>query len=168
MTEPAAIAEALRRDGFSDPLPAKGQVWELPLAYLEPQQRHLSMITAISNTTAGWQCRVQAWIEDPRSRSMPERRDGVLYVARLVDQYRPVWCPVPHPDGDPARPCIKLIPKGWAQDEGHAGGHMWMSEDTAAILDGGHFDATGAISGQPFSGHLPEDCTPECPKWFPL
>jgi hypothetical protein len=70
-------------------------------------------------------------------------------------------CPVPNPDnGDP---CIKKIPQGWTADEGHGGGHMWMSPKTEAIFAGGHYDASAALAGVPFEGHLPEDCYPGCP-----
>lgn len=67
----------------------------------------------------------------------------------------PLPCPVPSPDG---LPCRKRIPVGWKASEGHGGGHMWMSERTGAIFDGGHYDATGALSGLPFRGHLPQEC----------
>jgi hypothetical protein len=30
------------------------------------------------------------------------------------------------------------------------------------IDDRGHYDATAALAGQPFTIHQPEDCTPEC------
>lgn len=74
---------------------------------------------------------------------------------------RPLSCPVPGPEG---QPCIKKIPAGWTADEGHAGGHFWANTRAKAILDGGHYDATAALSGQPFDGHLPEECPgPSCP-----
>ncbi len=71
-------------------------------------------------------------------------------------------CPVPSPSG---LPCTKHIPAGWAASEGHGGGHFWASPQFQAIFDGGHYDATAALSGQPFDGHLLEDCAPGCPKW---
>ncbi|RKR92664.1 hypothetical protein BDK92_7140 [Micromonospora pisi] len=67
----------------------------------------------------------------------------------------PLPCPVASPDG---LPCRKPIPKGWTADEGHAGGHFWMSDAAFAIVAGGHFDASAALAGVPFTGHLPEDC----------
>jgi hypothetical protein len=72
----------------------------------------------------------------------------------------PLPCPVPAPDT--GLPCVKKIPPGWTADEGHAGGHMWMSDRTSRILDGGHYDATAALSGLPFDGHLPEECDGDC------
>jgi hypothetical protein len=39
----------------------------------------------------------------------------------------------------------------------------WMSPEVEAIFAGGHFDASAALAGAPFEGHLPEDCRPECP-----
>jgi hypothetical protein len=75
-------------------------------------------------------------------------------------------CPVPHPDADPDKPCVKKIPAGWTADEGHAGGHMWMSAETAAILDSGHYDSIAAVSGLPFSAHDPDDCSPPCPRFY--
>lgn len=156
MTGPAALEAALRSDGFTDPVPAVGQTWELPLEYLPPGARHLARITSIGKTVSGWQCRVLAWRRDGRGDR--EQHEGILHVRRLVDEYVPVWCPVPHPDGDPTLPCVKLIEQGWTQEEGHGGGHMWMDERTAAILRGGHYDATAAVSGQPFGGHPVDEC----------
>lgn len=69
-------------------------------------------------------------------------------------------CPVPSTTG---LPCSKTIPPGWTADEGHGGGHFWVGPELDAILTGGHYDATAAMSGQPFAGHLPEDCFPGCP-----
>lgn len=69
-------------------------------------------------------------------------------------------CPVPGPND---LPCIKKIPVGWTASEGHSGGHMWMSAETEAIFDGGHYDASAALAGAPFEGHLPQDCKPGCP-----
>src|SRR5690606_21223373 len=73
-------------------------------------------------------------------------------------------CPVPGPNG---LPCIKRIPTGWTAPEGHGGGHVWASERAQAILNGGHYDATAAPSGQPFEGHLPEECQAASypPEW---
>ncbi len=72
-------------------------------------------------------------------------------------------CPVPNPrNGDP---CTKTIPAGWAAGEGHGGGHFWADAATVAMLDGGHYDAVAAISGQPFASHEPEDCSPSCARW---
>lgn len=64
-------------------------------------------------------------------------------------------CPVPHPGGDSTMRCCKQIPKGWTADEGHAGGHMWMTAETAALFDSGNYDAVAAISGQPFGPRQP-------------
>lgn len=73
----------------------------------------------------------------------------------------PIPCPVLSPGG---LPCAKLIPSGWTADEGHGGGHFWVSDHLAAIFAGGHLDATAALSGLPFSGHLPQDCPGDtCP-----
>ena len=70
-------------------------------------------------------------------------------------------CPVPSPSG---LPCVKRIPQGWTADEGHGGGHWWESPETSRALERGHYDATAAISGQPFTIHQPEECPgpPEC------
>ena len=68
-------------------------------------------------------------------------------------------CPVPSPNG---LPCVKHIPAGWTADEGHGGGHFWMSPETSTALDHGHYDATAALAGKPFTIHQPEDCTPGC------
>lgn len=76
-------------------------------------------------------------------------------------------CPVPHPDGIDA-PCTKTIPKGWTADEGHGGGHCWMSPKVRESFDrDDHYDAHAALSGQPFSFHRAEDCPgrPECNDW---
>lgn len=67
----------------------------------------------------------------------------------------PIPCPVRSADG---LACSKTIPPGWTVDEGHGGGHMWMSDRTRAILRGGHFDATAALSGLLFEGHLADEC----------
>lgn len=64
-------------------------------------------------------------------------------------------CPVRTPEG---LPCTKKIPIGWTADEGHGGGHFWMSPEVAEILEGGHYDSVAAMSGRPFAWHLPEDC----------
>lgn len=68
------------------------------------------------------------------------------------------------PDG---HACTKTIHPGWTVDEGHGGGHFWVGAEVKAIFDGGHHDATGALSMQPFDGHRPEDCPGEtCPyRW---
>src|SRR5579859_616363 len=69
-------------------------------------------------------------------------------------------CPVQSPGG---LPCVKHIPRGWTASEGHGGGHFWMAPEVRAALDrGDHYDATAAISGQPFSFHRAEDCAPGC------
>lgn len=76
-------------------------------------------------------------------------------------------CPVPHPDGIDA-PCTKTIPNGWTADEGHGGGHCWMSPTTREQLDrDDHYDATAAISGLPFNLHRAKDCPgrPDCNDW---
>jgi hypothetical protein len=72
-------------------------------------------------------------------------------------------CPVRGPESGLS--CTKKIPNGWTADEGHGGGHFWISDRWSAILDGGHYDAKALISGLPADGHLPEECTPNCPKW---
>ncbi len=78
-------------------------------------------------------------------------------------------CPVRSPWGN--KPCIRMIPSGWHVYEGHPGGHTWMTEQVRRIMAGGHFDATAALNGEPFQGHLPEECPTheggECP-WLPL
>ncbi|GAA4208992.1 hypothetical protein GCM10022252_74860 [Streptosporangium oxazolinicum] len=73
-------------------------------------------------------------------------------------------CPVPSPNG---LPCSKTIPSGWAAEEGHGGGHFWVGPELDAIFAGGHYDARAALAGQPFEGHLPENCFPGCP-YIPL
>lgn len=73
-------------------------------------------------------------------------------------------CPVPSPYS--SHPCIKKIPRGWAENEGHPGGHWWQApEITAAEARGVHYDAGQLLSGQPTPWHEPEDCTPECLRW---
>ncbi len=62
-------------------------------------------------------------------------------------------CPIPSPDG---LPCQKTIPFGWPVEDGHGGGHWWASPETAAIFDGGHYDARALLSGQPANYHAPE------------
>lgn len=79
---------------------------------------------------------------------------------RLSTVEAPLPCPVLSPTG---LACTKPIPAGWSVDEGHSGGHFWASERTKAILDGGHYDSIRAVSGQPFDGHLPDECVPPCP-----
>ena len=71
-------------------------------------------------------------------------------------------CPVLSPDG---LPCTKTIPEGWAPEEGHGGGHFWISTQGAAILDSGHYDVVALISGQPAASHSPKECHPNCPQW---
>lgn len=73
-------------------------------------------------------------------------------------------CPIAGPET--GHPCVKRIPKGWTADEGHGGGHCWMSADVAAIIDGGHYDSVALISGLPAATHAPEDCTPDCPRYY--
>jgi hypothetical protein len=73
-------------------------------------------------------------------------------------------CPVPSPTG---LPCVKHIPVGWTADEGHGGGHFWMSDKVAALLDGGHYDASALLAGLPATVHAPEDCIPSCPQFWP-
>jgi hypothetical protein len=60
---------------------------------------------------------------------------------------------------------VKRIPEGWTADEGHGGGHFWISPRTSQALDRGHYDATAALAGQPFTIHQPGDCTPGCPQY---
>lgn len=72
-------------------------------------------------------------------------------------------CPVASPDG---LPCTKTIVRGWTAEEGHGGGHFWISAKGKAVLDGGHYDATALISGLPAKVHQPEDCHPDCPSWW--
>lgn len=79
--------------------------------------------------------------------------------ARVSTAEKRVGCPVRSPGS--RLPCVKKIPAGWKVVEGHGGGHMWMSNRDERIVEGGHFDATAALAGQPFGGHLPE----ECPGW---
>lgn len=74
---------------------------------------------------------------------------------RVSTSEDPIPCPIPSPDG---LPCTKTIEVGWTVEEGHGGGHFWASLETVAILDGGHYDARAALSGQPFAGHRPENC----------
>jgi len=71
-------------------------------------------------------------------------------------------CPVPSPST--SDPCVKKIPNGWHASEGHAGGHWWMPDRVRQMMNGGHYDATKALAGEPFDGHLPEECPgAECP-----
>jgi len=81
-------------------------------------------------------------------------------VSTISDGTMP--CPVPSPDG---LPCTKTIPDGWTPEEGHGGGHFWMSPEGAAVLDSGHYDVVALISGRPAEHHDPEDCHPGCPRW---
>jgi len=80
------------------------------------------------------------------------------------DQQPGVPCPVPHPDGLDA-PCRRFIPPGWDVEDGHPGGHWWASDAAQEALDNHHYDAAAALSGQPFTTHKPEDCTPDCLQW---
>lgn len=82
------------------------------------------------------------------------------FLARVSDGTMP--CPVPSPQG---LPCVKRIPEGWTADEGHGGGHFWISPEIEQALERGHYDARAALAGQPFRIHQPEDCTPSCPHW---
>lgn len=80
---------------------------------------------------------------------------------RVSTADNPIPCPVRSPSG---HSCTKVIHPGWTVDEGHGGGHFWASARLKAIFNGGHYDATAALSGQPFEGHLPEDCPGDiCP-----
>ncbi|TDC00024.1 HD domain-containing protein [Micromonospora fluostatini] len=54
--------------------------------------------------------------------------------------------------------CAKSIHPGWFPEEGHGGGHWWVGWDTDRLMSGGHYDATAAVDGRPFTGHLPADC----------
>jgi hypothetical protein len=77
-------------------------------------------------------------------------------AARVSTAEDPIPCPVRGPET--GHPCRKKIPAGWAVFEGHSGGHFWIDDAGAALLEGGHYDATAAVSGLPFDGHLPADC----------
>ncbi len=79
----------------------------------------------------------------------------IVASTRTSTAENPLPCPVPSPTGTP---CTKTIPPGWTADEGHAGGHFWADKQTVEILAGGHYDATAALSGEPFVGHVPVDC----------
>ena len=78
-------------------------------------------------------------------------------------------CPVTR-DG---LPCQKHIPKGWTVSEGHGGGHWFQTDESFAsmFMAGAHYDATAALSGQPFTPHTPADCPDlqECRRkgWTP-
>jgi hypothetical protein len=83
---------------------------------------------------------------------------------RISTAENPIPCPVLSPSGVK---CSKNIHPGWTVEEGHSGGHFWVGDRLEAIFRGGHYDATAAISMQPFEGHLPEECPGEsCPyRW---
>lgn len=68
----------------------------------------------------------------------------------------PMPCPTPAPET--GMRCVKTIPVGWTEQDGHPGGHMWMDAETEAILTGGHYDARTLLSGRPFAAHLPQHC----------
>lgn len=71
-------------------------------------------------------------------------------------------CPVPSPTG---LPCTKTIPAGWTADEGHGGGHFWISPEGSDALANQHYDAGALLAGQPVQFHKPEDCHPGCWRW---
>lgn len=73
-------------------------------------------------------------------------------------------CPVPHPDGVDA-PCAKTIPEGWTADEGHGGGHFWISAESRRFMDTAHYDLRDTLSFRPMQTHEIEDCNPYCPRW---
>jgi hypothetical protein len=73
-------------------------------------------------------------------------------------------CPVRAPET--GHPCVKRIPNGWAEAEGHGGGHFWQAPEVAELeARGAHYDPSTLLSGQPTPWHLPEDCAPGCWKW---
>lgn len=72
-------------------------------------------------------------------------------------------CPVPSPGG---LPCTKRIPKGMTADEGHGGGHWWISPELDEVMSTGHFDATHALAAFEIKQHQPEDCIPSCPRYW--
>lgn len=76
-------------------------------------------------------------------------------LQRVSTRENPIPCPVTSPGG---LPCAKSIEPGWTVEEGHGGGHSWASPQALAVLAGGHYNATAAISGRPFDGHTPADC----------
>lgn len=61
--------------------------------------------------------------------------------------------------------CIKRLVVDVDGEGYHGGGHMFATPAVRKVLDGGHYDATALISGQPASWHEPDECHPECPKW---
>lgn len=86
-------------------------------------------------------------------------RDGAVAVS---DGTMP--CPVPSPDS--GHPCVKKIPAGWTDEEGHGGGHFWQDPAVAELeARGVHRDPAMLLSGQPTPWHEPEDCTPTCWKY---
>jgi hypothetical protein len=88
-----------------------------------------------------------------------------MTLAPIQGPLRPLQaCPIPNP-GNPEHRCVKPIPMGWGPEEGHGGGHVWMSPRQEEILDRGHFDARALLSGEPTKVHLSEECTSACASY---
>lgn len=83
------IRVALEADGYSDPLPMPGSLWNDNTAdYLPAGHVRRVWISSTSKTTSGWQCSVIAWLLDANGR--PDSEDGtngVLHVDRLLAGY---------------------------------------------------------------------------------
>jgi hypothetical protein len=96
---------------------------------------------------------------------------GELRHAEPCEEWRPRG-PVsdgtlPCPESRHGVPCLKTIPEGWHENEGHPGGHWFQPEADAERMRTEHYDTTAAVSGLPFEPHRPGDCPgrPACNWW---
>lgn len=169
----------LRAIGYSDPvISAVDSVTERPgeqyedrvlRAANDPLGKHLKLADLTHNT---WPARVAMMTavspkKAKRAADLAERYAnavGVLLDAGATlapadevvsSAADPLPCPVLSEAG---AWCCKGIQPGWTPSEGHGGGHAWTRYRTQQMMRGGHYDATAAISGLPFSGHLPQEC----------
>lgn len=70
-----------------------------------------------------------------------------------------------YPGSTEGSSCIKRLTVDIDGEGYHGGGHMFATAAVRLVLDGGHYDATALISGQPATWHEPDDCHADCPKW---
>ncbi|GAB3251794.1 hypothetical protein [Kineosporia babensis] len=76
------------------------------------------------------------------------------------------------PESRDGLPCQKKIPNGWHENEGHAGGHWFESDESAATRATDHIDyAVMLQGGEGLDRHSPADCPglSECKvaRWKP-
>lgn len=71
-------------------------------------------------------------------------------------------CPAASEQNIPCQKSLYQASDGTIMD--HAGGHMYATDETWALLNGNHYDAAALMSGQWASSHTPEECPgePEC------